>query len=42
MFQRNYNLQAFMLKVRVAVYELNLELQFSIKFDESKLETASF
>ena len=40
-FQRNYKLQAFILKLRVTNYELNLEMQFSKKFAESNFETAS-
>ena len=41
-FQRKCNLQVFILNVRVASHELNLELQFSKKFGESNFETASY
>ena len=40
-FQRNWKLQVFILKLQVANYELNLELQFSKAFSESNFETAS-
>ena len=40
-FQQNCKLQVFILKLRVANYELNLELQFSKKFAQSNFETAS-
>ena len=40
-FQRNCKLQVFILKLRVANYKLNLELQFSKTFSESNFETAS-
>ena len=35
-------LQVFILKLRVAQYELNLELQFSKTFAESTFETESY
>ena len=41
-FQRNCKLQVFILKLGVVNYELNLEMQFSKKFAQSKFETASY
>ena len=41
MFQRNCMLQVFILKLRVANYKLNFELQFSKKFAVSNFETAN-
>ena len=40
-FQRNCNLKVFILKFRVANYELNLELQFNKTFAESDFGSAS-
>ena len=40
-FQRNCKLQIFMLKLGVANYELNFQLDFSKTYAESNFETAS-
>ena len=39
--QQNYKLQVFILKLRVANYELNLELQFNKIFAKSNFQTAT-
>ena len=41
MFQQKCKLQVFILKLQVANYDLNLELQFSKIFDESNFKTVS-